>query len=30
MIRSVQPVFRLQEHAPPDGDDAILGVYSEM
>ena len=30
MIRAVQPVFRLQECPPPDGDDAILGVYTEM
>ena len=30
MIRSVQPVFRLQECPPPDGDDPILGVYTEM
>jgi hypothetical protein len=30
MIRSVQPVFRLQECRPPDGEDAIIGVYTEM
>jgi omega-hydroxy-beta-dihydromenaquinone-9 sulfotransferase len=30
MIRSVQPVFRLQECPPQDGDDTILGVYNEM
>ena len=30
LIRFVQPVFRLQECPPPDGDDTILGVYSEM
>jgi hypothetical protein len=30
MIQSVQPVFRLQECPPPDGDDTILGVYTEM
>jgi len=29
-IRSVQPVFRFQESPPPDGDDPILGVYTEM
>ena len=30
LIRTVQPVFRLQECPPPDGDDAILGSYTEM
>ena len=30
MIRAVQPVFRLQEARLPDGDDRILGVYTEM
>jgi omega-hydroxy-beta-dihydromenaquinone-9 sulfotransferase len=30
MIRSVQPVFRLQVCPPPDGDDAILDIYTEM
>jgi hypothetical protein len=30
MIRSVQPVFRLQGCPPQDGDDTILGVYTEM
>jgi len=30
LIRSVQPVFRLQECPPPDGDDSILGIYTEM
>ncbi len=30
MIRTVQPVFRLQESPPPDGDDSILGLYAEM
>lgn len=30
MIRSVQPVFRLQECPTPDGDDRIISVYTEM
>ena len=30
MIRVVQPVFRFQEGPLPDGDDRILGVYTEM
>ena len=30
MIRAVQPVFRLQECPTPDGDDAIISVYTEM
>jgi len=30
MIRSVQPVFRLQESPLPDGDDRIFCVYTEM
>jgi hypothetical protein len=30
MIRSVQPVFRLQEHEPPDGNDALLGAFTEI
>ena len=30
MIRTVQPVFQLQECPPLDGDDTILGVYKEM
>src|SRR3954447_26103372 len=30
LIRAVQPVFRLQEVPPPDGDDQILSVYIEM
>jgi hypothetical protein len=30
MIRSVQPVFQLQGSPPQDGDDTILGVYTEM
>ncbi|MDR3633152.1 MAG: sulfotransferase [Isosphaeraceae bacterium] len=30
MIRAVQPVFRLQECPPPDGDGPILAVYNEM
>jgi hypothetical protein len=30
MIRDVQPVFRFQECPPPEGDDEILGIYTEM
>ncbi len=30
MIRAVQPIFRLQECPPPDGDDPILDLYDEM
>jgi hypothetical protein len=30
LIRSVHPVFRLREGPTPDGDDRILGVYTEM
>jgi LPS sulfotransferase NodH len=30
LIRAVQPVFRFRECPPPDGDDQILGVYTEM
>jgi hypothetical protein len=30
MIRSVHPLFRLQDGPLPDGDDKILGIYTEM
>ena len=30
MARTVQPAFQLQESPPLDGDDTILGVYTEM
>lgn len=30
LIRAVHPAFRLQEGPTPDGDDRILGVYTEM
>lgn len=30
MIRTVQPAFQLQDIPPLDGDDTILGVYTEM
>jgi hypothetical protein len=30
MVRSVHPLFRLQDGPLPDGDDQILGIYTEM
>jgi hypothetical protein len=30
MVRAVHPLFRLQDGPLPDGDDQILGIYTEM